>query len=265
MSGVTDEVRVDGLRIAYRRSGNGPVLVLLHGAVCDGRVWRHAIDAFSDAFTVVAWDAPGCGASSDAPDGFRMPDFADCLAAFVDALALERPHVLGHSWGSTLALELCLRHPTMVRSLVLVGAYAGWTGSLPANEVEARLAFALSAAKAIESGEWRPSSMRGLFSDVMPAEQQAELTTIMAEVRAAGTRTMAYALAEADLSSSLDRVDAPTLLVYGDDDERAPLDVARALHAGIANSQLTLLPGLGHECYLESPDAFADAVRRFLS
>jgi pimeloyl-ACP methyl ester carboxylesterase len=261
---VVEHVEVGGLRIAYRRKGNGPALVLLHGAVCDSRVWRHANDAFSDAFTVVAWDAPGCGASADAPDGFRMPDFADCLAAFVDWLALERPHVLGHSWGSTLALELYLRHPAMVRSLVLVGAYAGWAGSLPAGEVQARLAFALAAANADESGDWRPSSMRGLFSDAMPAEQQADLTAVMQDIRAGGTRTMAYALAEADLSSSLGRVAAPTLLLYGEDDERAPLDVARALHSGIANSQLTVLPGLGHECYLENPDAFADAVRRFL-
>ena len=61
---------------------------------------------------MVAWDAPGCGRSSDPPEAFRMPEYADCLAAFVDALGLERPHVLGLSLGGALALELYRRHAT---------------------------------------------------------------------------------------------------------------------------------------------------------
>lgn len=138
-----EHVDVGGLRVAFQRQGHGPVLLLLHGAACDSRVWRVELEAFSDAFTVVAWDAPGCGGSADPPDTFRMGDFADCLAAFIEALDLDRPHLLGHSWGSTLALELCRRQPAMVRSLVLVGAYAGWAGSLPDSEVRQRLEFAL--------------------------------------------------------------------------------------------------------------------------
>src|SRR5437899_7194248 len=60
-----------GLRIAYERAGNGPPLVLLHGFVGDGREWRRQVDGLSDQFTVVAWDAPGAGASSDPPESFR--------------------------------------------------------------------------------------------------------------------------------------------------------------------------------------------------
>jgi pimeloyl-ACP methyl ester carboxylesterase len=62
----------DGLRIAYRRSGTGPTLVLLHGFIADGRVWRTQIDDFSRDFDVIAWDAPGCGQSSDTPEDFSM-------------------------------------------------------------------------------------------------------------------------------------------------------------------------------------------------
>ena len=149
-----DHVTVGDLTIAHRRRGRGPALLLLHGAVCDSRVWRVELESFSDEFTVVAWDAPGCGESSDPPDAFRMTDFADCLAEFIDAVGLERPHVLGHSWGTTLALELCHRHASKVRSLVLVGAYAGWAGSLPAEDVQRRLGFALASADAVEQGGW---------------------------------------------------------------------------------------------------------------
>ncbi len=258
-----EHVDIAGLRVAFQRKGEGPAILLLHGAVCDSRVWRVELESFSNEFTVVAWDAPGCGGSADPPDNFRMADFADCLAEFVDSLDLDRPHVLGHSWGSTLALELCRRRPAMVRSLVLVGAYAGWAGSLPDSEVRQRLEFALKFAD-MGPNDLQPSSMPGLFSDVMPADRADELAKIMSEIRPMGTRIMAYALAEADLREALPGIEVPTLLVYGDADARSPLGVARALHHSIPGSTERMLPGLGHECYLEAASLFEAAVRPFL-
>jgi pimeloyl-ACP methyl ester carboxylesterase len=77
-----DEVEVGGLQLAYEREGQGPPLVLLHGYVGDGpSTWRHQIDGLSDEYTVVAWDGPGMGHSTDPPDSFGLPDFADVLAA----------------------------------------------------------------------------------------------------------------------------------------------------------------------------------------
>ena len=258
-----EHVDVAGMRIGFQLRGQGPVLILLHGAVCDGRVWRGELERLSDAFTVIAWDTPGCGTSSDAPDNFRMNDYADALAGFIKALDLARPHVLGHSWGSTLALELWRRHPSIVRSLVLVGAYAGWAGSLPPSEVRQRLDFALRAAD-MGPNVFDPTSMPGLFSDAMPSEEGRELAMIMSDARPAATRTMAYALAESDLRDALPGIDVPTLLVHGDADARSPLSVADELQRMIPGSTMAVLPGLGHECYLESPDTFTVEVRTFL-
>ena len=255
-------MEVDGLRVAYRR-GNGPCLLLLHGAVSDSRVWRIELESLSDAFTVVAWDAPGCGGSSDPPEHFRMPEYAECLERFIGALGLEPAHLLGHSWGSALALELYQLRPRLVKSLVLVGAYAGWAGSLPHDQVAQRLEFALRIAE-LPSGTFNPASLPGLFSDAMPENRRSELLTIMSEIRPVGTRVMAHALAEADLRELLPRIEAPTLLIYGDADERASLAVANQLHAAIPDSQLVVMPGLGHECYLESAEAFEIEVRSFL-
>jgi pimeloyl-ACP methyl ester carboxylesterase len=257
-------VSVGDVEIGYRRAGAGPPLVLLHGAVSDSRVWRLALDSFADAFTVVAWDAPGCGGSSDLPPGAQMADYADCLAGFIGALGLGRADLVGHSWGSTLALELGLRHPALVRRLILVGGYAGWAGSLPADEVARRLDFAHHTADVIQSGAWDPTSMPGLFSDAMSPDIAAELVAIMSEIRAPATRSMAEALAAADLRGVLGDLSAPTLLVHGDADERSGLHVAHALQESIAGATLTVLPGLGHECYLEDATRFDTAVRDFL-
>jgi pimeloyl-ACP methyl ester carboxylesterase len=133
-----ETVEVEGQRIAYRRAGDGPPLVLLHGNPLDSREWRRQFDGLSDAFTVVAWDMPGCGKSSDPPDSFRIPDYVHCLASFIQALGPDRPHVLGLSFGSGLALELYRCYPDIPRSLILASAYAGWAGSLSPEAVEQR-------------------------------------------------------------------------------------------------------------------------------
>lgn len=258
-----DHVDVEGLQIGFRRTGDGPPLVLLHGGVCDSRVWRDQLDDLSDDFTVVAWDTPGCGQSSDPPESFRLPDYADCLARFIDVVGLGRPHLLGHSFGGGLALELYRRHPGIPRSLVLAGAYAGWAGSLPPEEVQQRLHLALRLADQVPI-RIEPSSLPGLISKAMPPGRLAELTAIMSEVRPVGTRVMAHAFAEADLRDVLSYIAVPTLLLYGDADERAPQNVAEALHATIPASTLVMMPGLGHEIYLESPQEFNAEVRRFL-
>src|SRR5437879_8071585 len=106
-----EQLEVGGHRIAFRRAGSGPALVLLHGFFGDSRVWRWQLEALSDEFTVVAWDAPGCGGSSDPPAGFRMADYADSLAGLIRWLGLDGASVVGVSFGGTLALELALRHP----------------------------------------------------------------------------------------------------------------------------------------------------------
>ena len=133
-----EQIEVDGFRIAYERSGSGPPVVLLHGYVADPRTtWRRQIEDLADEFTVVAWDAPGVGHSSIPSEFLGMAGYADCLAAFVEGLGLGPVHVVGLSFGGALALELCRRHPRIPSTLVLVSAYAGWAGSLPADETDA--------------------------------------------------------------------------------------------------------------------------------
>lgn len=256
-------IDVAGIRIAFQREGDGPPLVLIHGAVCDSRVWRPQIEALSDEFTVVAWDAPGCGQSADPPESFRLPEYGNALAGFIAALGLQPAHVLGHSFGGALALELVRSHPETVATLILVGGYAGWKGSLPRAEVERRLAFALDAADRLPGG-FDSESMPGLFSAKLSPAAALSLRTIMSESRPVATRAMAHALADADLRDALPRIGVSTLLLFGDADERSPLTVARDLHRRIPKSSLVVLPGLGHECNLEDPDRFNSEVRTFL-
>ena len=258
-----DVIEVAGLRIAYERRCTGPPLVLLHGFVGHGGEWRHQIDDLSDAFTVVAWDAPGAGRSSDPPGWFRLADYADCLAAFIDTLGLERPHVVGLSFGGALALELYRRHSSVPASLVLASAYAGWAGSLPDAVIRGRLQATLAAAD-LPPEQLVQSMIPSMFSGSPPPEAVVALREVMLEIQPAGLRAMARSLAEADLRDILPRIGVPTLLLYGDQDVRAPLAVAQELHTRIPGSRLVIMPGVGHMSGVEAPQQFNREVRHFL-
>ena len=91
-------VEVGGLDIAFERAGTGQAVALAHGFVGDARsTWGRQIDSLSDEFTVIAWDAPGAGGSTDPPEDFGMDAYADCLAGFLRALRIERAHLVGLS------------------------------------------------------------------------------------------------------------------------------------------------------------------------
>jgi pimeloyl-ACP methyl ester carboxylesterase len=257
------EVEVGGHRIAYERRGTGPPLVLLHGWPLNRREWRRQLDGLSDAFTVVAWDAPGAGGSSDPPDGFGLSDWADCLAEVIAALDLDRPHVAGLSWGGGLALELYRRHPSVPRTLILVSAYAGWGGSLPAEVVAQRLELMLRNTH-LPPEQWAPALIDTLVGRGAGEPLRAELASIIAELHPAATRTALRAFARADLRDVLPRIDIPTLLVCGEQDVRAPRDVWEPLHTAIPGSEVVLVSGAGHLVEMETPERFDAEVRRFV-
>jgi pimeloyl-ACP methyl ester carboxylesterase len=212
---------------------------------------------------VVAWDAPGCGRSSDPPSTFRLPDDADCLAGFIAAVGLSRPHVLGLSFGAALALQLFDRHPTVPRTLILAGAYAGWAGSLEPDEVRRRVArFAADMQRPPQ--EWIPSYLPGLLTEAAPPEMVEDVKSLMSGVRPTANQAMLQAMAEADLRDVLPRIDVPTLLLYGDRDVRSPVEVGRALQEGIPGSRLVILPDVGHLSSIEGAEQFNREVRSFL-
>jgi pimeloyl-ACP methyl ester carboxylesterase len=260
---MMDEIEVGGHRIAYERKGDGPPLVLLHGWPMDGREWHRQIDGLSDEFTVVAWDAPGAGRSSDPPETFRLSDWADCLAAFIERLGIGRSDVGGLSWGGGLALELYRRHPHIVRALILASAYAGWSGSLPAEAVERRLQLMLRNSK-LPPDQWAPALVETFFSRDPPPEIVREAVSIVSDLHPGATRVAMQAFAEADLREVLPRIEVPTLLLCGEEDVRAPRSVWEALHSGIHGSKLVLIPGVGHVIDIEAAERFNTEVRAFL-
>lgn len=258
---MVEFVEAGGLKIAYQRVGEGPPLVFVHGAAADSRMWEPKLAGLADEFTVVAWDEPGAGRSSDIPEGIGLADFADGLAALLNALELGPVHIAGLSWGGTVLLEFYRRHPELVATLIMIDTYAGWKGSRPADEVRARVAGARKMFAAPDE-EFDPT-LPGLFANDPPAKFLPLLAAIAADVRPATLRHELAIMAETDLSGLLPHIAVPTLLIWGHHDARSPLIAARQFEEAIPDPTLVVIERAGHMSNLERPERVNAAVREF--
>lgn len=181
----------------------------------------------------------------------------------LDVLGVSSAHVIGQSLGSVLALALYREHPQSVRSLVLAGAYAGWAGSLPPEEVRSRTRTVLETLqRPVE--EWGPPFLATVHGVNAPAEVVDASMAILRDVRPDVSRRLVLAIASADLREMLPLITVPVLLIYGQGGQRAPAAVAAQLHAAIPRSRLVVVPGAGHAVNVESPEEFNAAARALL-
>lgn len=249
--------------IAYRKAGTGPALVLLHGFLCDSRVWERQLADLSDQWSVVAWDAPGAGSSSDPPDPFTITDWGHSLAEFLNAVGIARAYVLGLSWGGVLAQDFYRLYPARVFGLILADTYAGWKGSFPASVCEQRLARCLrEAAMPAEDfvARWVPHEF---FTEAVSRSVQQQMAAVVSDFHPLGFRLMARSLADTDTTNLLPSIRVPTLLLWGDDDRRSPMSVATQLRGAIPNAELAVISSAGHISNMEQPEQFNAHVRRF--
>ena len=253
---------VNGLELAFERVGEGPPLVLAHGVLGDSRTWRPQLAGLAGELTVVAWDEPGAGRSSEPQEPFELADYADALAGLIEVLGLGPAAVAGMSWGGIVAQELYRRRPELVAGLILADTYAGWAGSLTTEACAARLASCLSqstmpAEEVVE--QWMPS----LLSTGAPAAVADELASILSDFRPAGFRRAASAAAVADTRDLLGRIEVPTLLLWGEHDARSPVAVGERMRDAIPGAQLSVIADAGHVSNLEQPARFNKEVLEF--
>jgi 3-oxoadipate enol-lactonase len=241
-------------------NGAGDPLVLVHAGVADARMWEPVLPALAQAHRVVRYDMRGFGATRSRPGPFS--DVAD-LRALLDALGIERAHVVGASAGGLHALELAATAPERVASLVLLCA------ALPDIDPSPRLlAFARAEEAAIAVGRIDKAVE-------VNVRMWAEHSTSEVQALVADMQRIAYELqlregAEPDeldppVSDRLSEIAAPATIAVGDRDVVDFTQVAERLHAALAHSTLQVIEDAGHLPALDRPDAVAQLVLRHLA
>jgi pimeloyl-ACP methyl ester carboxylesterase len=254
-----EQIEIAEVRVAFERVGEGPAVVLLHGVLGDSRMWRRQLDELSEEFTLIAWDAPGCGRSSDPPARFRLPEYADCLAAFIDRLALGRPHVVGVGFGGHLAMELYRRDPALAQTLTLSTAFPGWADSLPAEVVARRLKWCRRETPLLSEAFAR--GWNGAVGMEAATAGIADEAKTGSDPPPAGFGVLARAFAEASFAD-FPRIEVPALLLFASCRERPRR--SRPAPDLIPAGRFVTLPGIGSPESDTAPDRFTVEIREFV-
>jgi 3-oxoadipate enol-lactonase len=252
------KVNVNGIALNYVEVGEGDPLLLVMGFGGDHLAWGFQVPVFGAKYRVIIFDNRGAG-QSDVPDvSYSTRMMADDAVGLLDALAIQRAHVLGVSMGGMIAQEIALRHPGRVRSLQLHCTYAR-----PDRYMQALMdAWRAVRVKATPE-EWLRSVALWLFSPRTFQERPEFIETIIQTGLAAphpfsltGFLRQGDAVRSHDALDRLPGLRCPTLVSVAEDDILVPPRFARELAAAIPGAAFRVIEGAGHCYFWERPDVF---------
>jgi pimeloyl-ACP methyl ester carboxylesterase len=275
-----------GVEVRVQEVGEGPPVVLVHGASNSGVSWAGLV-ARLDRFRCIVLDRPGCGLSPPHPTGFgdmaQFEAFSDALVVDVlDALDLERGCVVATSFGGYTALRGAAAHPDRIERMVVFGWSVGapiahvplvmrvsavpglgrLMASLPANESAVRMILKAAGLRhALASGKVS-QEMIGAFHSLL-----RDTDTMVNEVTAGPSLLRPiHGFDETSLLSPavLASIRTPAFFLWGGDDPFGGAEVARAFTAQIPGAELELMAGAGHAVWIDDPERAAKTVDTFL-
>jgi 3-oxoadipate enol-lactonase len=255
---------VQGIRLVYDLRGRGIPVLWIHGFPLGRWLWDPQVEALGDVARSIAVDLRGFGGSS-APEGpYTMETYAEDLRGLLDLLGIDRVVLAGLSMGGYVSFAFYAAYPERVRGLILADTRH------QADTPEAR-ANRYALIERIRQ-EGTAAAVEAFLPRLLGATTRREHPDRVERLRrkmmtnpAAGLIGALQAMAERpDRTELLPRIQVPTLVIVGEEDEVTPPEVARQMAEAIPNARLVVLPSAGHLANVEAPEAFNEAVRTFL-
>ena len=253
-----------GLTLAYEKEGHGPPVVLIHGFPLNRTMWRPQLEALRDRFTVIAPDLRGFGESAGPVDALTMDTYADDVLDLLDTLGMDRVALAGFSMGGYVAFRVVARAAERIRSLIIAASRAG-----PDSE-EARQGRHAAIERIRTEGPdgFLEEFAARLVGSTTKAARPAVLDTVRRIIgkppASSVTAALAAMAARPDSRPLLAKIEAPTLVIVGDEDTVMPPDAGKEIATGVRAGRLVTIPQAGHVSNLEAPEAFNGALREFL-
>ena len=261
-------VEVNGTQLHCTDVGAGPRTVVFgHGLLWSGEMFGPQIDALSDRFRCIAVDWRGQGRSAVPDSGYDMDTLTADVVALIEHLGIAPVDYVGLSMGGFIGMRLAARHPELVRSLALLE-----TSAEP--EPEQNVPAYRKLAQVVRFVGPRPVAGRVMaimfgqtfLTDPSRAVERAEWRRRLNSVDRVGAVLATHGVIErAGITDELARITTPTLVLVGDEDVATVPDKARRIQAGIAGSQLVIVPHAGHTSPIEQPEAVTAALEEHLA
>ena len=253
----------DGTRIYFERCGSGPAIVLIHGLGGNHAVWFRQVPYFARTHTVVTLSQRGFAPSGGDLASYDVDVVVEDLDAVMTAARVEKAVVVGQSMGGWTALGLAMRSPERVTALVL----ADTLGGISDDDITAQMQ-AIGAGIAAERGKEDAVGAHPALSGGFSAQHRdlAYLYQTLTTFGSPPPAWMARQLGRARVAGpSLADFRIPTLFVVGTEDRLFPRALIRKGADYIAGSEFAEISGAGHSPYFEEPDAWNEAVHRFVA
>jgi 3-oxoadipate enol-lactonase len=239
-----------------RRSGE-PAIVLLHGLLFDGGMWRGQLEPLSALGRVVVIDGPGHG-KSEPPPRFTMEEHADALLDAFGDLDITRALVVGLSWGGMVGMRLALQHPSRVAGLALLDTSA--EKQTLAERLRYRAFVALHRRVGIPYGMFLKEVAPLMFAPrtLLERPELLEATyrrTMGFDREGVARASLAVVVRRTSILEKLDRIRIPTLVMCGREDRATTPDQSEHIARAIPGARLVMMDGVGHMSTLEDPEA----------
>ena len=255
-----ERIEANGISISFNRSGEGPPLVLLHGAEADHSMFAAFGAQLASHFTVIAYDQRDSGGTRNPPVPYGLGDLADDLAALIEALGFARAHVFGTSFGGAIAQVAAVRRPARIDRLVLASTFRV---GVPVASINPE-GFARFVELRAGLPETLPAFAEYFFTPSYLAAHPRVLSILSDNRRDAGQRDRRRAVLARPIELSLGEISAPTLVLAGQDDRLIPPAHTLSLAREIAGARTGVVEGVGHVGTIEDPATVAAEVIAFL-
>lgn len=261
-------VKLNDANIYYEEQGTGPeTIVFAHGLLWSGRMFDDQVRVLKDRYRCITFDFRGQGQSEVAPTGYDMETLTGDAAALITALGCAPCHFIGLSMGGFIGMRLASRQPHLIKSLLLLETSAD---PEPAENMGRYRLLNLIA---------RWFGLRLVVNSVMPImfgqkfltdPTRAALRQIMREWiiqnhRIGITRAVTGVVERVSVYEEIRKIQAPTLILVGDQDVATVPAKAERIRAQIAGSRLVIIPGAGHTSTVEEPEAINQVLMAFLA
>jgi 3-oxoadipate enol-lactonase len=258
------KIMIDGNRVNYEMDGptSAPVVMLSHALATNLSLWDPQTEVLARDFRVLRYDTLGHGSSSAPPGPYSLDQLARQAAGLLDALGIARVHFLGLSMGGMIAQALALIRPQSVTSLLLCDT----SSRIPPEaqtlwQERIRIAESEGMEPLVEPtvARWFTAPFRAAHPDVIE-----RVRGMIRGTSPSGCAACCRAIAALDLTDRLQAIQAPALVIVGEEDQGTPVAMSRTIHERIAGSEMVILPSASHLSNVEQPQAFNRAVTAFL-
>ncbi len=259
-------LNTNGIELYYECRGSGPPLLLIAGIASDGQSWMPVVDELSRHYQLILPDNRGAGQTRHLDQMVTVSNIARDHAALITHLGFSKVHVLGHSMGGAIAMQIALQSPHMVDQLVLATATAKMSKrnrilfhdllTLRQSGVDMVLWY-----KMLFQWLFRPA----FFEDERRVEEAAKLALSYVHAQSNDNFSAQLdAISAVDFRDQLHRICAQTLILYAQDDILFPLTLVSNQLDDIPHSTMQVIENAGHSLHWDNPAAFCAAIRKFL-